>query len=320
MILSIVIPAYNVEKYIELCLLSCVEQDVDQSSYEIIVVNDGSKDDTLSIAQRVSNQYTNISVVSQNNAGLSMARNKGMALAKGDYVWFVDSDDSISPNCLSSLYSYFDNKTDIVQIQYQYVYESTGRIEEAEKTIVSGIQTGVEVIKSGGVDIPAQFSIYRREFLESYRLSFYPSIYHEDTEFKPRALYFARNVTSYNDVVYNYLQREGSITSHKGVKHAKDLLTVSSNLIHFYNTVSDLEVRPYFARIVSCNTNWLLRILNSLNEDDKHDIKSLLKESKDIVRFMFYAQELRYRIEALSLLISIDFTRWAFCTINQIRN
>lgn len=317
--LSIIVPAYNVEKYIECCLLSCVEQDVDYSSYEIIVVNDGSKDSTLLIAQRISKQYSNINVITQENAGLGMARNKGLELAKGDYVWFVDSDDSISPNCLGAIYSFFEKGLDILQIQYQYVYEGSGKIEDADKTIIEGVKNGVEIMKQGGLDIPAQFSIYRRGYLKEFDLHFYPKIYHEDTEFKPRALYFAKKVASYDNVVYNYLQREGSITSHKGIKHAKDLLTVSSNLIHFYSVVSNNEIRPYFAKIVSCNVNWLLKILDNLNDEERYTVKELLKESDYIVRFMLYADELRYRIEARSLLINVDFTKWAFCKIDRLR-
>ena len=101
--ISLIVPVYNVEKYIEKCLLSCLKQDIPQSDYEIIVVNDGSPDSSLAIAERIAAAATNIIIVSQKNGGLSAARNTGLKIAKGDYIWFIDSDDTIKENCLKSI-------------------------------------------------------------------------------------------------------------------------------------------------------------------------------------------------------------------------
>ena len=101
--LSIIIPVYNVEKYVEKCLRSCAEQDLPSDEYEIIVVNDGTKDSSLEIVERVAKDYSNIAIISQENAGLSAARNKGLSLAKGEYIWFIDSDDWIEKNCLQKI-------------------------------------------------------------------------------------------------------------------------------------------------------------------------------------------------------------------------
>ena len=88
MILSIIIPVYNVEDYIIKCLNSCVSQDIPLESYEIIAVNDGSKDSSLQKLNQFSKDYSNIRVISQENKGLSGARNTGLREAKGDYIWF----------------------------------------------------------------------------------------------------------------------------------------------------------------------------------------------------------------------------------------
>ena len=93
MLLPIIIPVYNVEQFVEKCIRSCESQDVAKDRYEIIVVNDGAKDNSLEVVQRVAAEYDNIRVFSQPNAGLSAARNMGMRLAKGEYYMFVDSDD-----------------------------------------------------------------------------------------------------------------------------------------------------------------------------------------------------------------------------------
>ena len=103
--ISLIIPVYNVEQYLEKCLLSCLDQDLPQSDYEIIVVNDGSPDGSLAIAERIAATATNITVVSQENGGLSAARNTGLEIAKGKYVWFIDSDDTIKKNWKKGLLS-----------------------------------------------------------------------------------------------------------------------------------------------------------------------------------------------------------------------
>ena len=103
MILSIIIPVYNVEPFVERCIRSCEAQNIAKNKYEIICINDGSKDNSLKIISRIADEFPNIHVFSQPNAGLSAARNHGMRVAKGDYYMFVDSDDWIAENCLGML-------------------------------------------------------------------------------------------------------------------------------------------------------------------------------------------------------------------------
>lgn len=101
--LSIIIPVYNVEKYISKCLESVIEQDIDHNDYEIIVVNDGSPDDSFKIAQDFAKRNTNIKLLDRVNGGVSSARNAGLDLAKGKYIYFLDSDDYLLPNSLKKI-------------------------------------------------------------------------------------------------------------------------------------------------------------------------------------------------------------------------
>ena len=101
--LSIIIPVYNVEKYVERCLRSILNQGVSEKEYEIIIQNDGSTDNSLAIVERVVKEYSNCLVFSSQNRGLSAARNAAFCHASGHCVWFVDSDDWIEDGCLSIL-------------------------------------------------------------------------------------------------------------------------------------------------------------------------------------------------------------------------
>jgi glycosyltransferase involved in cell wall biosynthesis len=115
--ISILIPAYNVDQYVDACLDSCLNQDLPRNEYEIIVVNDGSTDDTLSHLKTYSSRYDNICVMSQQNKGLGITRNTLIDAAHGKYFWFVDADDTITRNCLGNVLSVLEtDDLDILSI------------------------------------------------------------------------------------------------------------------------------------------------------------------------------------------------------------
>ena len=101
--LSIIIPVYNVEKHISRCLDSLINQDIDKSEYEVIIISDGSKDNSIPIAERYCKLHVNFSIYHQENQGVGAARNKGLSLAKGDYIYFLDPDDYIADYVFKTL-------------------------------------------------------------------------------------------------------------------------------------------------------------------------------------------------------------------------
>ena len=113
MFLSMVIPVYNVGQYLEACVNACLDQDLNEQDYEIICVNDGSTDNSLEILERIEKDHGNLHVYSQDNAGVSAARNCGLAHARGEYIWFIDGDDLIAPHCLGKLKSCREDAVDI---------------------------------------------------------------------------------------------------------------------------------------------------------------------------------------------------------------
>lgn len=123
--LSIIVPVYNVEQYVRKCILSIINQDDDLfKTIELVIVNDGTKDKSVEQIEDLVEKYDNIILINQKNAGLSVARNNGMNVAKGDYVWFVDSDDWISSDAIKVLQPYLDNKNDLVPFAYTQVTEN----------------------------------------------------------------------------------------------------------------------------------------------------------------------------------------------------
>jgi len=102
--ISLIIPVFNVDQYLSRCLDSCIHQDLIPDEYEIIAVNDGSTDRSLTILREYEQKYSNIKVIDKPNGGLSSARNTGLSVAIGDYIWFIDSDDWIKENSLCKIY------------------------------------------------------------------------------------------------------------------------------------------------------------------------------------------------------------------------
>ena len=305
--LSIIIPVYNVERYIERCLASIVnDQNLDASLYEIIVVNDGTKDNSMEIVEKYAKRHSNISVINQKNQGLSVARNTGMKAAQGDYLWFIDSDDWITENSIRSILSALKNNIDILQLQYQLCYED-GRIEAVKPCVIKSVVSGVYQTLRGGVDVPAQFSIYRRQFLFENNFEFYPGVYHEDVEFKPRVLLAAQGVCSLPLVCYNYFQRtSGSITAQFKLRNGIDMLTVLNRLYEFVEPYEKDVKKAIYAKI-SMWMNSIIRGIRQLENEDYSTLCGELRHNNNLFYAMRHSGNLFYYIEGVLLGINVKF-------------
>ena len=306
--LTIIIPIYNVEPYIKRCLMSCILQDSSLGEeYEIICVNDGTKDKSAEIAKEIALSYNGVVVIDQENGGLSSARNTGLSYARGEYVWFVDSDDYIEENCLPRILSYLNEDLDILQLQYRHIYEDETPAFDIEFCRIEGIKSGFEVIEQGGLPAPAQFSIYRTRFLYENKLSFVRGIYHEDSEFKPRVTYLAKNITSDSVISYNYLQRlSGSITSQFKLKNGLDILAVNDSLLKFADTQNmSNKYRKFFYNHIGLNMNTLLYGYRQLSNEDKFILFNQLKKHKHHFKRMIQSNIPKYWIEGLVFYLNL---------------
>lgn len=246
--LSIIIPVYNVEKYIGKCLSSIYMQNIDTSLFEVVVVNDGTPDDSMSIVQSYVDRYSNIRIISQTNQGLSVARNNGILQAQGRYVWCVDSDDWLIDGSLNIILSQLDSDYDVLKVLLRRVKEEDGSYtdDNYNKYLIDKTEViGKDFLFDEGSFAPAQSLIMRRDFVRKFNLSFYPGIYHEDGEFCPRALYLASSVFLMKEPCYNYLLRySSSIMSTIKIKNFQDLMQVFKNLNDFgdqYVSKNDLK-------------------------------------------------------------------------------
>lgn len=267
--LSIVIPVYNTEKWVARCLNSCVQQDIPSSDYEIIVVNDGTPDNAMTVINSYASQYDNIRIVEQDNGGLSAARNTGMSIAQGEYVWFVDSDDFIATLCIGELLQKAESDNlDVLCFGLNLIFDD-GKSEpyRISYECAGKVYVGNEFVCA--VDMPpaAWSAMYKRAYLDAAQLRFMVGIVHEDLEFTPRAYCMAQRIAYVDSFVYNYYQREGSLMKSSNQRRAADLLCVSDSLYAFLleHTLANTPERMVMLHKVAFAFSQSLAFCNACN-------------------------------------------------------
>ena len=235
--LSIIVPVYNVEAFLNKCVDSLLDQDLSREDYEIVLVDDGSTDSSGALCDTFAAEHGNIRVIHQQNRGLSGARNAGIPVASGDYVMFVDSDDFLCPNVLGTLVGLMESKElDILRFNYQNV-NMDGAVFEPNKYVKPFVDYSDEVCDGETfLNERLGYACYAWQFLVKASIlrqegnGFKEGIYFEDVEWTPRILLQARRVASTDTLVYNYLFRTGSIARNKDAekkrKAIRDKMTI----------------------------------------------------------------------------------------------
>jgi glycosyltransferase involved in cell wall biosynthesis len=232
--LSIVLPVYGVEIWIERCLRSVLDDPVFVSSCELIIVDDGSPDRSIEIAEKVCAGYDNVKLIRQVNKGLGAARNAGAAVVQGQYLWFIDSDDWLSEGGLSRVLNALLNNRGVEVLNIDYVM-SNGEHSTVPNHAKPGERyRGLDYLDLSVVQNPVQYYIFSSEYYRKNKLMFESGLYHEDALFTPVALYFSNAVIRLAEDCYVYNLREGSImNSGNPMRHASDMVRIVEKLEKF---------------------------------------------------------------------------------------
>ena len=204
---SVIVPVYNVEDYLEKCLDSLVNQTL--KDIEIIVINDGSPDNSQKIIDKYAKKYKNIEAFTKENGGLSDARNFGIKKAKGEYIAFLDSDDYVLEDMYEKMYKKAKSGNfDMVVCDLNYIYE------DKEVRASSNIHEDTTNIKKVMLNLyPAAWNkIFKRKLFDN-KIEFKKGVWFEDVEFIYRLLPYVKNIGVVNEPFNQYVQREGSITN-----------------------------------------------------------------------------------------------------------
>ena len=263
--ISIIIPMYNVEKYIGDCLESISHQSF--TDYEIIVVDDGSTDNSVRIAEELlaspksspkekdlntEENFPSLQggargrLIRQANAGLSAARNTGLKTANGEYVFFLDSDDWLEKDALERLAKHIQGE-DLICFSGRKWYQDTQMYEVADELQPATYTTGWEYYNENALQsrrfpfVCAVLRLYRRDFLMGKKLYFTKGIYHEDNMFTPYVCLHAQATKVVNESIYVYRIRKGSITTQPKLKNIQDKLWIANEQAHFFLNQSDIS-------------------------------------------------------------------------------
>jgi glycosyltransferase involved in cell wall biosynthesis len=243
--LSIIIPVYNVTNYVERCIRSLADQNLDPKDYEIIIINDGSTDNSLNICEKVSQDYQNINIFNQINTGLGGARNTGISEAKGEYIWFVDSDDFIAPNSLSEMVdTVIKNDTDVLAFDFNCTDVSGKKIDWIDFKFnfnQQEILTGPEFYSLNYNDSYIWLYLFKKDIFLDHNLLFEERINMQDSEILPRIMHNVKSVCFLDKEIYSYVNRNESFINSKKtsvrVKYFRSVITVHQLLLAFKNSL-----------------------------------------------------------------------------------
>lgn len=225
--LSIIVPVYNVEKYIRPCMESIFRQELDEDCFEVIIVNDGTQDRSMEVIQDIIEQHNNITVLNQANQGLSVARNNGIAMAKGEYILMPDSDDLLIENSLKPLLEKaLESKADMVVADF--LKSTNEKIQEfqsiAQKVFNIQEKTGEQLFIEdlNPHECFVWRTLYRRDFIIDRNIKFYPGIKFQDVPFTHECYLKAKKCLRISWFLIIYRKRLGSATSFYNDKNARD--------------------------------------------------------------------------------------------------
>lgn len=296
MLFSLIIAAYNIEDYIEKCLESCASQiNIAKDEYEIIVVNDGSSDDTLLKIEAITEKHNNIKVVTRLNGGLSAARNSGLEVAKGEYVWFIDGDDFISNDALSKIRSHlYKIKPDAFIINYFEFFNDWDEIKSFSFNLSYHIEPQNHMVKNGLLPMMAWLTIHKRSVLINNSLKFTEGIIHEDLDFSFRSFTIYDNVYYINENLYYYRKnRLGSIMNDgsRKLKSLKSYIRINEVWNDF---ISKFNLSPELTKMaLGIIANFIL-----INPESS----KIIKKSKSYYYKNLWRSSLKNKIKTLIIL------------------
>lgn len=236
--LSIVIALYNTEAYIEKCIRSVyVQNKLPFQDFEVIVVNDGSTDNSRVIVERLQLDYANLELVNKENGGQSTARNIGFDKAKGSYIFCLDSDDSVNAKEMVQALEYCKKEElDMLPVSYKRYNEINKPLKEKRDNypVICHFITGGDFMNKFVISGAMWRYFYKTSIIKKYDLYLTEGIYHEDEEFIIKFLSYAKRIAYQKHQVYNHVVRSNSTVNNKNKHHRtkllKDLLVVIKHL------------------------------------------------------------------------------------------
>ena len=329
---SIVIPVYNVEKYIDECMNSAINQTLKE--IEIIAINDGSTDSSLEKLKYYEQKYDFVKIINQENKGVSRARNLGLEAAKGEFIYFLDSDDYIELDSIEYCYNIAKkNSLDILtfdaksfedsEYKGKKLIEDYDRSRKLKSIVMKGEDFYNYAKKYRGYTTPIWLNLYRRSFLIDNKLYFYEGIIHEDELHTFKSILLASAVMYIPKQFFNRRVRSNSImTSKITYKNAHSMYIVSEEAYKFYNKninkfdektkINIIENIRFFYKSTLMYCDNMDENLN-LKDNFRNKIICCLNKNEELldkkINLQIYNKKLYYIIEDIKLKIKTNIKK-----------
>ena len=268
---SIIIPAYNTEKYIKACLNSIYSQSI--NNWELIIIDDGSTDNTNSLLKTFIKDKR-IHLISKPNEGVSIARNKGLDIAKGEYILFVDADDILYPNTLSILYDSLKNrKIDYLRYEYQTIdakgnslhpnYEAKAR-RKVSNQIFDAADCITLIVRN---EYFLWSGVFRKEIIDKYHLRFMEGCtYNEDTLFMLQFFMHSNTHIYLPTTLYGYRKFDGAVTARFTEKNYQDVKRVAQIACDIYISCQDTKMQKAIKSVIEALYLRIIKIAYTKHE------------------------------------------------------
>ncbi|TDP11584.1 glycosyltransferase family 2 protein [Halanaerobium congolense] len=298
MFFSVIVPAYNVENEIKRCINSIINQSFKE--FELIIINDGSTDNTGKICDELSKKEEKIQIIHQENKGLSFTRNVGMSVANGKYLVFIDSDDYIEENSLFEFHSTIIKNSfpDVLITRLKQVFSDTVKYMDKELSLIKLYDEYdyIEWIFSKSKNTwPSQRYVVKNKLVREASLKFIEGYLHEDIDWTFNLFIEAQSFATCNYYWYNHLQdRKASITNNISAQNIIDVIKIVKFNI---DKIEELDMNIKIKKIMRLSlVNTLYAILSYFpesNEKEKKQIINLLKNNKNIFE---HAKDIRHKL------------------------
>lgn len=310
--ISVIVPIYNVEKYLRQCIDSIINQTY--KNLEIILVNDGSPDNCGAICDEYSSKDERIKVIHKKNGGLSDARNVGLEIASGDFISFVDSDDWIDIDTyeimMNNIIKYNANIA-VSNINYVYDEKSKPKYDEENIHIFNREEAMNELIHDGLVQAVVWNKIYKKELLDN--MQFKVGKLNEDEFFTYKICARAEKIVYIPNILYQYRQRENSIMSNYSIKRLDGVEALYERLQFIRKEFPHLYVQDKLIFCYACIYHYQMILRNRIN--DKQSKNILINYRKSI---KFYKKDVRNYNLKDKIYIFISFISLDMCC--RLRN
>lgn len=286
MLLSVIIPAYNVERYIQACLDSVFALPLAEDEMEVLVIDDGSTDETSRILTENALRHNNLHVFHQANQGQSVARNWGIEEAKGDYILFVDSDDALTEPCPLPWEEMKSGKYDMIGVETLFE-DGQGRRRYCRQTFPydQEFPACADYLKDHNVLGLVYGYVFRTQFIKDHpELRFTPGIYHQDEEFIVKAFCLGKGFVYKQGYTYIYYKHEGS-SIHTFTKERRERLMNDTMIV--MRRLKNFAQENHCQKEISCKMRWLVIDVIRLLIRQRHSVGFAFRILRQLPSFLF---------------------------------